>query len=199
MDFSWPCWHQFVVRRSLVWFPAVEPYVAYTWTDCMLSQPLQIHICVTLVSKRPCALGVITSTLTLTFYLKLKKSLSSEVRTLRETAYLGSLLELLYKGRCPYLFPSTKGRSFSDHDETDLDLWVYQNVVRSHFMPTFIWQKSSAWFYLRSMSYLVSCSCPPEQWWTWCPSHGVVFKPYQILVSYSHKLCATVATANLAC
>lgn len=66
-------------------------------------------------------------------------------------------------------------------------------------MPTFIWHNGSAWFYPRFMSYLVSCSYSPEQCWTWYPSHGVGLKPYQILVSYSHKLCATVATANLAC
>lgn len=59
----------------------------------------------------------------------------------------------------------------------------------------FLLQSSSIWFYLRSQGYLFSGSWSTKQHQVWVSSHRVGLKLYQILVSYSHKLCATIALA----
>ena len=41
-------------------------------------------------------------------------------------------------------------------------------------------------------------SGPPEQCWTWVPSHKMGLDSNQILVGYSHKLWATVASMYIA-
>lgn len=49
----------------------------------------------------------------------------------------------------------------------------------------------------RSLAYLVSDCCSPKQHWTWAPFSRVGLNSNQILVGCAHKLCATIAPADL--
>ena len=51
----------------------------------------------------------------------------------------------------------------------------------------------------RSLVELGSGSWSHEQCWEWVPSHEVNLQSRQILVGYSHQLCAIIALARLAC
>lgn len=50
----------------------------------------------------------------------------------------------------------------------------------------------------RSLAYLVSDCCSPKQHWAWAPFSRVGLNSNQILVGCAHKLCATIAPADLA-
>lgn len=76
----------------------------------------------------------------------------------------------------------------------DTDLFVQQNVISSHFIPTILQQNSSSWFSSRKtkMAYLVSGSWSPQQYWAWIQSYGMGLISNQIFVNCSYNFCATI-------
>jgi hypothetical protein len=71
----------------------------------------------------------------------------------------------------------------------DVDLWLYQNIIRNHFIEIF---SCPDWFYLGSWGCPASGSWLFRQCETEAASLGMGLKLYQSLVDHSHRFCTTI-------
>lgn len=184
--------------------PFIYKTICYKLIQVLCIVPLLVHLCASpTLSRRPSFFGVFL--LTGPYNLSASSLSFGKHSILMEKSYLRlSALSFSYTLHticiCVFAFVSIFFR------RKLLWWWLTKILIYKHstmsfgviVLAMFLKQNRSIGFSHKCLLYLVSCFWPPKQYWLWVPLHGMGLKSKQVLIGYSHMMCATIAPAYFA-